>query len=417
MIIDIVHPENLANPYPLYRHLQEHEPVHWAGSIFSWYVTRYADVTACLRDPRLSAVRTQVSAALMMGGHDVSIVKDYLRVVEQFMYMIDGPEHLRLRKHASHGFTASALENFRPLIQRIVDKLLDDVDGKSGMELIADFADQLPAILMADMFDIPKADRARFQSWTNSMARFFGGTLTDIEQVAREANESMLAMEAYLTQVIAARRKSPGPDLISLLLSYEEDGKMSTQELVANTIDLLAAGLATVKDQIGNTVYELMARPKELARVRQDPALLKAAIEEALRYNPATPNTYRIATEDIELGGKTIQKGQLVFVSLAAANRDPEVFAEPDRFDIDRQGSKHIAFGVGPHACLALGLARRQLELGIGGLLRRFPTLALDPQRPPQARRDSLVFSGWNSLHLVFATPAASAAPAGDSAV
>lgn len=405
MIIDIVHPENLANPYPLYRHLQEHEPVHWAGSIFSWFVTRHADVAACLRDPRLSAARTQASAALMLRGHDVSIVKDYLRVVEQFMFMVDGPEHVRLRKHASHGFTTSALDAFRPLIQRIVDKLLDDLAGKSGMELVSEFAEPLPALLMADLFDIPKADRAKFQGWTDAMARFFGGTLADIEQVAREANEGMLAMEAYLTHAIAVRRQNPGRDLISLLLSYEEDGKMSTAELVANTIDLLAAGLATVKDQIGNTIYELLSRPEVLLRVRRDPALLKPAIEEALRYNPAAPNTYRIAVQDMELGGKQIQKGQLVFVSLAAANRDPEIFADPDRFDIDRQSGKHIAFGVGPHACLGLGLARRELELGIDGLLRRYPALRFDPERPPQPRRDNFVFSGWNSLHLLLSDP------------
>ncbi len=405
MIIDIVHPENLANPYPLYRHLQEHDPVHWAPSIFSWFVTRYSDVAACLRDPRLSSVRTMASAALMLRGRDVSIVKDYLRVTEQFMFMIDGPEHVRLRKHASHGFTTSALDTFRPIIVNIVDSLLAQMEGKTGIELVTEFAEPLPAITMAELFDIPKEDRAKFQGWTDAMARFFGGSLADIEQVAREANEGMLGMEAYLTHTIALRRKNPGRDLISLLLSYEEDGKMSTAELVANTIDLLAAGLATVKDQIGNTVYELLSRPEILARVRQDPALLKAAIEEALRCNPAAPNTYRIASEDLELCGKQIQKGQLVFVSLAAANRDPEVFSDPDRFDIDRQPNKHIAFGVGPHACLGLGLARRQLELGIGGLLRRFPHLHFDPQNPPQPRRDNFVFSGWNSLHLVFAQP------------
>ncbi|MCY1081063.1 cytochrome P450 [Archangium lansingense] len=391
-------PETLSNPWPVYRQLQEEDPVHWSEELQAWFVTRHEDVTGCFRDPRLSANRTQLFAEHQLGGLGPELVKDYLRVSEGMMLMKDGPEHTRLRRQANTGFTAQVLEGWRPAIQRIIDSLLDRVQERRRMDVAVDLSEPLPALVMTELFDIPAEDHDRFQRWSNDTATFFGAAVGDVRSAAIRANEGAAQLSRYLTAAIEARRERPGNDLLSLLLRYEEQGRMSTEELVSNAVLILTAGHVTTIDQLSNGVYELLTHPEQFEQLKQQPELCKSAVEELLRYTPAVPFMHRVVAEDLELRGRPLRKGQLVFLGIAAANRDPDVFANPDRFDITRQNNKYLAFAFGPHLCLGAGLARRELEQALRTLLRRMPDLRLDEQQPPRLKCNSLLFRGFDSL-------------------
>jgi cytochrome P450 PksS len=391
-------PEVLSNPWPLYREMREHDPVHWAESLQAWLITRHEDVTACFRDPRLSANRTQLFAEHQLGGLGTELVQDYLRVTSQMMLMRDGADHARLRRQANTGFTSPVLDGWRPTIRSIVESLLDAVQARRRMDVAVELSEPLPSLVLTRLFDIPAEDHDRFQQWANPVATFFGAAVGDVRTAALQANEGMAQISRYLTAALDARRKAPGNDLLSLLLRYQEAGRMSTEELVANAVNILIAGHVTTIDQLSNGVNDLLTHPEQFQKLRAAPRLLTSAVEEMLRFTPAVPFMHRIAVEDIELRGRTLRKGQLVFLGIAAANRDPAVFADPERFDITREPNRHVAFAFGPHLCLGAGLARRELEIALEALLRRMPELRLDEERPSRIKCNSLLFRGFDSL-------------------
>ena len=189
---------------------------------------------------------------------------------------------------------------------------------------------------------------------------------------------------------------------MSLLLKGQADGRLTAEEVCSQCILLLGAGHITTMDQLGNTILALLKNPEQMGRLRDDPGLVRSAMEEGLRYDGTAQLLQRIAREDLMLRGKTIRKGELVYLSLGAANRDPEVFAEPDRFDVGRADNRHLAFGAGPHVCLGMTLARRELEVSLGRLVQRMPRLRFDEERPMRRRADSLVFRGLESLPVRF---------------
>ncbi|MGZ3459254.1 MAG: cytochrome P450, partial [Archangium sp.] len=209
-------------------------------------------------------------------------------------------------------------------------------------------------------------------------------------------------MTQYLLPIIEERRRAPGTDALSLMLQAQEQGRMTPEELVANIILILFAGHTTTTDQLSNGLYDLLTHPDQLQKLRKDPGLMTSAVEEMLRFTPAVPAISRVAAEDFQLRGKNIRKGDLVFLLMASANRDPSAFAEPDRFDITRDSSrqKHATFGFGAHHCMGAGLARRELEIGLSVLLERLPTLRLDEARPPQVKCHGIGFRGFDSLPL-----------------
>jgi cytochrome P450 len=400
--INIVSPENLREPYPLYRKLQASDPVHWSEPVQAWFITRHEDVANLFRDPRLSAARTELFVEHQLRGLDASIMKDYLDCCERMMLMSDGAQHTRLRRRGNAVFSTQTVESWRPLIRKIVDELLDRIQDTGRLDAVADLSSPLPALAMAEIYNIPAADRDDFQRWGVEISRFFGASLGNTEEDARAANQAVINLVSYLGRVIQERRRNPGNDMLSLLNAYEEEGQMDSSELIANAVLILNASHVTTIDQLSSGIYDLLSNPEQLQALRQHPELLPSAVEEILRYSPAVPFMHRIATTDIEIYGKTIKKGQLVFLGMAAANRDPKVFPNPDRFDITRANNKHLSFAFGPHLCLGAGLARRELEIGVEALLRRMPGLRFDEKNPPQLKYESLVFRGFHSLPLVF---------------
>jgi cytochrome P450 len=270
------------------------------------------------------------------------------------------------------------------------------------MDLIADLARPMPAIVIAELFGIPPADREAFHERTMQTARFFGVPVGDLEGAARAANLAVLQLEQYFRDLLEERRRRPGDDLMSLFLTGEDQGRLTAEEVCSQCILLLGAGHITTMDQLGNTTLALLEDPEQMDRLRDDLRLIHSATEEGLRYDGTVQVLQRIAREDLMLHGEIIRKGELVYLALGAANRDPEVFAEPDQFHVDRADNRHLAFGSGRHVCLGMTLARRELEASLGRMVQRMPRLRFDEDRPMRRRADSLVFRGLDSLPIRF---------------
>jgi cytochrome P450 len=270
------------------------------------------------------------------------------------------------------------------------------------MDLVGDLARPLPAIVIAELFGIPPEDREMFHHWSMAGARFFGGAVGDPEEAARAANKAARHQERYFRDLLQERRRRPGDDLMSLLLEGQAEGRLTAEGVCSQCILLLAGGHITTMDQLGNTVLALLNNPEQMGRLRDEPALVRSATEEGLRYDGTAQFLQRIAREDLVLRGQTIRKGELLYLSLGAANRDPEVFPKPDRFDVGRADNRHLAFGAGPHLCLGMTLARRELEVSLGRLVRRMPRLRFDEERPRRRRADNLVLRGLESLPVRF---------------
>jgi cytochrome P450 PksS len=393
--------EAMANPYPVYDRLRRESPVHWSEPLQVWILSRHDDVVAASLDTRLSSDRMEQFSHHQLQSTDLRIVADFLRIANSTMLTKDIPQHARLRKMASESFTRRALEAFRPVVQKVVDDLVEHIQPRGGMDLVADFAQPLPANVIAEMFGIPAADRANFQRWSDDTARFFGGTLGDIMEDAQRANDSVRNLEEYFLHLIARRRREPGTDLMSLLIANQDQGRWDAQELSAQCILILAAGHVTTIDQIGNGVHALLQHPDQLHKLRAHPELIHTAVEEVLRYDSSVPFIHRVARQEIEIRGQRILPGHIVFLGLASANHDPEHFPEPEVFDITRAPTRHLAFGHGGHLCLGAELARRELEIGLSTVFQRLPGLQYGAQ-PAELRHESLMFRGFKSMPLVF---------------
>jgi cytochrome P450 len=396
-----VSPENLLEPIPLYRELRIREPVYWSDAVQAWFITRHEDVVACFRDPRLSANRTKLFE-YQLREPGPSAFPAFLRFVYQQLAMKDGAEHLRARRQLNPSFTFQELEAWQPVIRRLMEELVDRVQPRGEMELVQELSSQLPPLVIAELLGVPAEDRERFVAWAKSLAEVSSFTPdADLKSVALRAEEVTREMSAYLGAVIEERRRAPGQEVLSRMIAAQEEGGTAPEELLANAVFLLFAGHITT-DQISNGVHDLLTNPEQLQRLREEPGLVKSAVEEILRYNPAVSFMHRLAAESFELHGKRLREGSLVFLGLAAANRDPLIFPEPDRFDITRPSARqrHLSFGFGPHQCLGAWLARSELEAVLEVLLRRLPGLRLDERCPPRRKGPSLIFRGFESLHV-----------------
>ncbi len=372
-------PEVHANPYPVYRRLRAEDPVHWSALMEAWVLTRYNDVVAVLTDRRFSADRRQAQNRF---------AQETMRVQEEFgpfgrtqtMLTSDPPAHTRLRKLVSKAFTVRMVERMRPHIQEIVDELLDTVQGSGRLDIIHDLAYPLPVIVIAEMLGVPPQNRGEFKRWSDDIVATLGGPFVAPELLER-ARKSVNELADYFRGVIAERRREPREDLVSGLIAAEEQGQvLSEDEMLATAMLLLIAGNETTTNLIGNGMLALLRNPDQMQRLRDDPSLIQVAVEELLRHDGPVQGTGRVATEELEIDGRKIKTGQVVFMLLAAANRDPARFENPDALDIGRWDNPHLAFGDGIHFCLGAPLARTEGQIAIGTLLRRFPNPRLETE-------------------------------------
>jgi cytochrome P450 len=387
----LVDPAVLADPHPVLAELRESDPVHrleGATGLPIWMVTRYDDVLAALSDPRLSN-----------DPHHASALTEVLRgdFLSRSMIGTDPPEHTRLRRLVSKAFTARRVEGLRPRVQEITDSLLDRISPRGHADLVADFGLPLPITVIGELLGIPEADRDRFREWTDEMLDrpFDPGSDLALVAAARER------MHGYLADLVAAKRARPADDLLTDLVETTDEGeRLDAQELLAMTFLLLIAGYVTTVSLIGNGTLALLRQPGQLDRLRADPSLVPQLVEELLRFDgPVNPGLTRFALEDLEIGGVRIPRGDMVMLAIAAADRDPRRFSDPDRLDVGAVDPGHLAFGHGIHYCLGAPLARLEGQVAFTALLTRLPGLAL------AAREDELRWTGGGVLRSLRELP------------
>jgi cytochrome P450 len=392
----LLDPEVLANPYPLFRRLREEDPVHWDPFLHAWVVTRYADVINVLYN--YSADRTPSPEQLdSMGLGDISPIAKLM--VKQMLFM-DPPAHTRLRSLASYAFTPRRVEVLRQHIREIVDQLLTEAESRGHMDIIKDLGEPLPSIITAEMLGVPVEDRTLLKGWSQSFAEMLGNFQHNPDHIPRVLR-TVEDMTAYFHARIAELRKQPREGLIHSLMTAEIDGdRLTDEEVVANSIVTMVGGLETTTNLIGNGVLSLLRNPGELQKLRNDLSLVPSAIEELLRYESPSQHTARMAPDDVELGGRKIRKRQAVIAVMAAGNRDPERFPDPDRLDLARPDNRHLAFGWAAHFCFGAPLARLEGQAAFEGIALRLHNLQMTPG--PLVWRTNLGLRGLTSLPVTF---------------
>jgi cytochrome P450 len=376
-------------------------PVHWNQAMGGWVIARYDDVTSFLRDPRLSANRFAPLASLLPEDKRRRMAP-ILATASRWTITLDPPEHTRLRGLTQKGFSPRVLTAMRPRIQQLTDSLLDAVQSKRRMDLIADLALPLPATVIADLLGAEAEDFPRFASWSSAIARLFSvSEFTD--DYIDELNRPFIEMGNYLRDIIEDRRRARRHDLISHLLDVQQQGApLSNEELEAECILLLVAGHESTGNLIGTSTLTLLQDPMQAQKLRDDPLLMPNAIDELMRYDGTVKWLTRMALEDIEIREARIEAGDLVVLLVGAANRDPARFPDPDRFDITRTEGRQIGFGFGTHFCEGAQLARMEMEIAMNTLLRRMPELRLAVPVDALAWDDNSHMRCLKSLPVVF---------------
>jgi cytochrome P450 len=395
-----------ADPFATFRAMRAEDPVFRQPGLDSetpiWFVTRYEDVQAVLldderftRDPRRALTEEELGQRAAVPLPDA---------LENHMLNRDGDDHRRLRRLVTKAFTPRVVEGLRPRIQELADDLLDAVEARGAMDLAAEYAFPLPITVIAELLGVPVADHDRFRRWSEAVI-----TPALSPEQLESFFEQMGEFVEYLTALFAERRATPADDLISGLIRARDEGDaLSEEELFGTVVLLIVAGHETTVGLIGNGVLNLLTHPDQLELVRADPALLGRAVEELLRFEgPVERTLNRWATTDVELGGETIRRGELVIAIVGSADRDEERFADPDRLDVTRGDRRHLAFGLGPHYCLGAPLARLEAEIALGTLVRRLPGLRLTVPREELEWRPTPGFRRLVSLPVEWDAPPA----------
>jgi pimeloyl-[acyl-carrier protein] synthase len=393
-------PEIRADPYPTYKRMREEAPIYWSPD-GSPMLTRYDDIIAILRDHERwsndgsNSKYAEQADDMDLGGGMLGALN------ARPMLFTDPPDHTRLRGLVNKAFTPRAIERLRPRMEVIVDELLDEVAGAGTMDIIEHVAYPLPVIMIAELLGVPASDRELLKSWSEPLAR----TIDPLDNLAPEFMNEVagagLAFIAYFAQLINERRQTPSDDVLSALIAAEEQGdKLTQEEVIVNLVLLLIAGHETTTNLIGNGMLALLRHPAQMAELRDDPTLIKTGVEELLRYDSPVQLDARTALEDVEVAGVTIPKKEQPILLLAAANRDPAQFPDPDRLDLARTPNAHVAFSSGIHFCVGASLARAEGQVAINAMVRRMPKLALADDHPPY--KDNVTLRGLATLPVSF---------------
>ncbi|HET6856276.1 MAG TPA: cytochrome P450 [Streptomyces sp.] len=384
-------PRFFADPYPTYAKLRGAAPVQQvptgSGGRYSYLVTGHAEAREAFADPRLSK-----NTARFFAGQPSR--RDIHPAVSQSMLATDPPEHARLRSLVTKAFTTGAVARMRPYITALVDTTLDEWPGSGPVDLVASLAAPLPVTVICQLLGVPEADRASVHGWSGEL--FAAGE-------PQRADAASHAIAGYMTDLIAAKRDRPGDGLIDDLIAVRDgDDRLTEAELVSLAVLLLVAGHETTTNLIGNAALALVQHPESLQRLREEPELLDAAVDELLRFDsPVGIATFRYSTEALTLGGTDIPAGVPVLIAPGAANRDPARFPEPDRLELDRDARVHLAFGHGIDRCLGAPLARAEAEIALRALVTRFPGARLAVAAEELQWRHTRLMRGLKSLPLL----------------
>jgi pimeloyl-[acyl-carrier protein] synthase len=395
-LLRLLDPVVAADPYALYRALREHDPVHWDPYMHAWVVTSYQEVVTVVTN--YSADRAPAAAYLDQLG--LSFMKPFADMMRQQMLFMDPPMHARLRAICSAAFTPRRVDSMRNAIQTVADELIDKVIASGRIDMLADFAVPLPAIITATMMGVPIEDHRKLGAWVLDIAEVLGNFQHHPDRVA-QILRSLTDFKAYVAGRMEAERRKPSDSLIYALMTAEvDDHHLSDDEVIVNTIVTLIGGHETTTNLIASGFLTLLRNPQSLEQLRTRPEIIASAVEELLRYEAPVQHTARIALADSQLGGKTIKKGSRVVAGLAAANRDPNRFPDPDRLDLLRADNRHLAFGWAAHFCFGAPLARMEGQIAFNTLLRRLRNPALVDEKLEW--RNNAGLRGLTSLQIRF---------------
>ena len=373
---DLMAPEVVADPHTYYHLLRDNESVHWNDRWKGWVLTGYQEVVDVLRDPdhfssdRMGYLENELTEA------EREEIAPIFKVLKYWMVFRDPPGHTVLRMLLNKLFTPVAIERYRPMVRKIVQKTLDKVVDKGKMEVVRDLAYDIPMSVVLELIGAPDLDREKIKEWSEAIGVFF--FIKADEPRRREiACEGITALVNYVEPLIAHRREHPGIDMISLLISAEESGQITYNDVLGTCVLLIFGGHETTMNLIANGTWALMNHPDQWQKLHDNPSLIKKGVEELLRYDGSVKSTVRWAKEDVKVGDKLIKKGDRLLVSLSGANRDPRQFPNPDSLDVTRDPNLHVAFAHGIHVCLGASLARMEAEEAFSGLIKRisFPKL------------------------------------------
>lgn len=378
---EVFTPQVMADHNAFLHRARAESPLAWLPQLDAYLLTRHADVNAALRDKRLdSANMARVLDRLTPAERaELAPVR---RSIEMWMGQGNPADHVRFQQLLKRYFTPAVVDRLRPQVRAFTHELLDVVVPKGRMDVVSELAYPLPANVIAALLGMPAVDREQLQSWSRDIVPIFSNG--DLDQM-RQAQRSVMEMQDYMRALAAERRGDPRDDVLSMFMAAEAEGVITEDEAVANCVLLLFAGHETTANLIANGLALLFENPGQMARLRADPGLMPSAVEEMLRCEGPVSVVGRVATVPVDLAGHTVPAGSHVYLALAGANRDPEVFAEPDAFDITRQPNRHLSFGMGTYYCLGAALARMETDECLRIVLERCPDLRPAYETPDRA--------------------------------
>jgi cytochrome P450 len=394
----------MANPYPRLAELRETTPVFYEPQLDKIFLTRYEDVSTVLRSRRFGTSISHVLSRDELGWPPPDPRQaDFDRFERNHLLSNEPPVHTRLRGLVGKAFTPKRVENLRVRVGAIVDATLNDLAAHDTFDLVHDFAEPLPVIVICELLGVGAEHRADLRGWSAAIVKLYELEHTDEQQ--RAANDAVIAFSAFVRGVVAQRRLAPADDLITALAEVEEGGEMLTEdELIGTCILLLNAGHEATVNGTSSAIISFMRQRAQwdtfvaAARSPGSDGFIKTAIEELLRYDTPLPCFERWVLEDTELGGTTVERGAKLALLYASANRDPRKFVEPDTLDLARDPNAHVTFGLGIHFCLGAPLARLELQIALPALARRFPGLRLVDDDAPLAYGSGFVIRGVERL-------------------
>jgi cytochrome P450 len=403
--INLFSPELARDPYPHFNALRERHPIHYSMAMKLHWIARFEWVQEVLRDKRFGSDVSRHEARARRLRRELT---DDERVVfdNPSMLDLDPPDHTRIRRLAQHGFMHKFIQSLEPNVRQIVADCLNRVTNEPTIDIVEVLAQPLPAIVIADMMGLPPADHAQFQAWSEDL---IAGALSNESEPIRRSRTARMALQTYFRDLILERRGRGGDDLIAQLIRAEEQGDtLSEMELYNTCLLLLVAGHETTTRLIGNGLYLLLSHPDQFEWLKAHPEGLPNAIEEMLRFEPPVQATRRFVTEDLDFHGTSFKRGDQVFVSIAAANRDPRVIDDPETFDIRRTPVKQVSFGYGIHLCIGASLARVETRIAFEILMQRYPDMSLVSKTPQWGTNP--VFRGLERLEVRSGTVSEAAA-------
>lgn len=380
-------PKKVDDPFADLAYFRQHRPVFYYAPLGQWFVFKFDDAASLFADPRLgNGLGALLEAAPASMHEELQKVGVYLN---DFVVITEGEKHTRLRQVMNRAFSADVIFGLAQPIQQIADALLDRAQGRHALDACGDFALLLPAYVLCDFLGVHEEDRDRVVQWSADFVDFFNivpPTLDTSQRLVRSA----LELADLTRRLLAARRANPRNDFLGVLVaSQSEPGGLTDEEIIGNTMMILVAGHIAVRNLIGNAIYLLLTHPEQRATLQAQPILVRRAVEETLRYEPPVSMIARIASQDFDLHGNAIRQGQVVQLSVASANRDEAHFPHADQFDITREPTRMLSFGIGPHGCIGAHLAREEARIALETLFRRLPNLQLDQNHPIQWHRDA----------------------------